>query len=111
MAGESVFNFTLDCVPKLIKDVEAKNQLSDDDIDYYVFHQPNKFMLNTIRKITRIPKDKFYVDIEENGNTTSSTVPIGLKCSMESGKIHNGSTVMIAGFGVGLSWGGTILQF
>lgn len=50
MAGESVFNFTLDCVPKLIKDVETKNQLSKDNIDYYVFHQPNKFMLNTIAR-------------------------------------------------------------
>lgn len=44
MAGESVFNFTLDCVPKLIKDVVAKNHLSDDDIDYFVLHQPNKFI-------------------------------------------------------------------
>ncbi len=111
MDGESIFNFTLDCVPKLIKDVEAKNQLEDEDIDYYVFHQPNKFMMNTIRKITRIPKDKFYIDIEQNGNTTSSTVPIGLRCSLKDGKIHEGFTVMIAGFGVGLSWGGTILKF
>lgn len=111
MAGESVFNFTLDCVPKLVMDVEHKNRLTGEDIDYYIFHQPNKFMLNTIRKITRIPKDKFYVDIEENGNTTSSSVPIGLKRAWEAGKIHKGSTVMIAGFGVGLSWGGTILQF
>ena len=111
MDGESIFNFTLDCVPKLIKDVEVKNQLEDEDIDYYVFHQPNKFMMNTIRKITRIPKDKFYINIEQNGNTTSSTVPIGLCCSLKDGKIHKDATVMIAGFGVGLSWGGTILKF
>lgn len=111
MDGESIFNFTLDCVPKLINNINQKNHSNSDEIDYYVFHQPNKFMLNTIRKIVKIPKDKFYINIEENGNTTSSTVPIGLKRSLDVGAIHEGSTVMIAGFGVGLSWGGTILKF
>ena len=111
MDGESIFNFTLDCVPKLINDVNEKNHLHNDDIDYYVFHQPNKFMLNTIRKIVKIPKEKFYIDIEKNGNTTSSTVPIGLKKSIDAGNIHTGNVVMIAGFGVGLSWGGTVLKF
>ena len=95
MDGGGIFNFTLDAVP----------------VDYFVFHQANKFMLNTIRKICVLPKDKFYVNLEETGNTVSSTVLIGLKQCLEAGTIHGGMKVMIAGFGVGLSWGGTVLKF
>ena len=82
-----------------------------DDIDYYVFHQANKFMLNTIRKVCGIPKEKFYVNLSQTGNTVSSTVFIALKECLQSGKIQKGMKVMIAGFGVGLSWGGTVLEF
>ncbi|MDD7459214.1 MAG: 3-oxoacyl-[acyl-carrier-protein] synthase III C-terminal domain-containing protein, partial [Treponema sp.] len=111
MNGESIFNFTIGRVPKLIEEILAKNNLQKDDIDYYVFHQANKFMLNTIRKICGIPKEKFYINLENTGNTTSSSIPIGLKDAIESGLIKEGNKVMIAGFGVGESWAGTVLQF
>lgn len=111
MNGSAVFNFTLEAVPTMMKDILAKNNMSSDDVDYYVFHQANKFMLNTIRKVCVLPKEKFYVNLEETGNTVSSTVMIGLKQCMESGNIHEGMNVMISGFGVGLSWGGTMLNF
>ena len=111
MDGSSVFNFTLDVVPAMMNEVFAKNGLEKDDIDYFVFHQANKFMLSTIRKVCSLPKEKFYLDLAETGNTVSSTVMIGLKQSLEKGCIMPGMKVMIAGFGVGLSWGGTILKF
>lgn len=68
-------------------------------------------MLNTIRKVCVLPKDKFYVNLEETGNTVSSTVMIALKQCLDAGTINKGMSVMVAGFGVGLSWGGTILKF
>ncbi len=111
MNGSGIFNFTLDAVPPMIKELLQKNQLTNDDIDFYVFHQANKFMLNTLRKICVIPKDKFYIDLEETGNTVSSTVLIALKDCIDNGTISNGMRVMVTGFGVGLSWGGTILEF
>ena len=111
MDGGGIFNFTLDAVPAMMKDILAKNSLTNDGVDYYVFHQANKFMLNTIRKVCVLPKDKFYVNLEETGNTVSSTVMIALKQCLDAGIIHKGMSVMVAGFGVGLSWGGTILQF
>lgn len=111
MNGSAIFNFTLDVVPAMMTDILAKNQLEKDDIDYYVFHQANKFMLNTIRKVCVLPKDKFYVNLAETGNTVSSTVMIGLKDCMENQTIKAGDKVMVTGFGVGLSWGGTILKF
>lgn len=111
MNGGAVFNFTLDTVPAMIKDIMEKNGMEMDQIDFFLFHQANKFMLNTIRKICMLPKEKFYVNLAETGNTVSSTVLIGLKDCMENMTIKSGNKVMISGFGVGLSWGGCILYF
>ena len=111
MDGSAIFNFTLDAVPPMIKEILEKNKMRKDEIDYYVFHQANKFMLNTIRKVCTLPKDKFYVNLAETGNTVSSTVLIGLKDCITNKMINTGDKVMISGFGVGLSWGGTILRF
>lgn len=111
MNGGAIFNFTLDAVPGMMKDILTKNDLAKEVIDYFVFHQANKFMLNTIRKVCVLPKDKFYVNLTETGNTVSSTVLIGLKECIDNKSITAGMKVMISGFGVGLSWGGTILHF
>ena len=111
MNGSAIFNFTLEAVPSMMIDILAKNNMTPDDVDYYVFHQANKFMLNTIRKVCVLPKDKFYINLEETGNTVSSTVMIGLKQCMEADTIKPGMKVMVSGFGVGLSWGGTVLKF
>lgn len=111
MNGGNVFNFTLDVVPPLMKEVLEKNGLTKDDVDEYVFHQANKFMLSTIRKVCLLPKDKFYIDLETTGNTVSSTVFIALKQCLDEGIIKEGMNVMVAGFGVGLSWAGTMLKF
>ena len=111
MDGEAVFNFTIDRVPPLIEKTLSKNEISKEDVNYYVFHQANKFMLNTLRKISAIPKDDFFIDISDTGNTTSSSIPIALCKSLNNNKIEENKKVMIAGFGVGLSWAGTILKF
>ena len=111
MNGGAIFNFTLDAVPSMMKEILEKNRLEKDNIDYFIFHQANKFMLNTIRKVCGLSKDKFYVNLAETGNTVSSTVLIGLKDCLEANIIKSGDNVMVAGFGVGLSWGGTLLRF
>lgn len=111
MDGPEIFNFTLDVVPKTIDAVCGKNGVARDEIDLFVFHQANKFMLDTIRKVTGLPKDRFYVNLEDTGNTVSSTIPIALKRAESEGKLRTGMKVMILGFGVGLSWGGTIVQY
>lgn len=111
MNGGAIFNFTLDAVPSMIKEILEKNNIEKESVDYYVFHQANKFMLSTIRKVCSLPKDKFYNNLENTGNTVSSTVMIALKDCLDNGTIHEGMNVMVSGFGVGLSWGGTILKF
>ena len=109
MDGPEIFNFTLDIVPKTMEDVLAKNGLSCDDIDQYVFHQANKFMLDSVRKINGLPRDKFYVNLETTGNTVSSTIPIALRQLEDAGRLQPGMKVMLMGFGVGLSWSATII--
>lgn len=111
MNGGAIFTFTLDAVPVMISQLFEKSGLSKNEIDYYVFHQANKFMLNTIRKVCMLPKDKFYIDLANVGNTVSSTVLIGLKECINNGQILPGMNVMTCCFGVGLSWGGAVLRF
>jgi len=111
MNGSAIFNFTLKIVPHLLNDILAKNSMEKEKIDYYVFHQANKFMLNTLRKACVIPKDKFYINLENTGNTVSSTILIALKDCITNNIIKPRMNIMISGFGVGLSWGGTILKF
>lgn len=108
MNGGEIFSFTLLTVPKMVKQTLEKNNLAKDDIDLYVFHQANRFMLNHLRKKLKIEEDKFFINIDNIGNTVSSTVPIALADAREQGRLKG--NVLIAGFGVGLSWGATILK-
>lgn len=108
MNGSEIINFTLDVVPNMVKDLYVKNEITEEDIDQFIFHQANRFMLNTIRKICLFPKEKFYIDLERTGNTVSSTIPIALKDFISKGGEAN--TIMLAGFGVGLSWAGCIIS-
>ncbi|MBW7891157.1 MAG: ketoacyl-ACP synthase III [Chitinophagaceae bacterium] len=111
MNGAEIFNFTLESVPLLVNKVLEKNKLTLEEIDLFVFHQANKFMLDYLRKKIKIPTERFFVYMAHCGNTVSSTIPIALKNAFIEGKIKPGSRVLIAGFGVGYSWGGTVLQF
>ena len=111
MNGSAIFNFTLEQVPPMMKQLLEKSGLTKDEIDYFVFHQANKYMLSTIRKVCGISKDRFYIDLDHTGNTVSSTILIGLKDCLEQGLVRPGMKVMACGFGVGLSYGGTILHF
>lgn len=111
MNGGEIFNFTVDVVPNLLVNVLEKNHMTRDKIDYYLFHQANKYMLSTIRKICDIPQEKFYINLENTGNTVSSTILIGLKDCIDNKVITPGMNVLVAGFGVGLSWGATVLKF
>jgi 3-oxoacyl-[acyl-carrier-protein] synthase-3 len=111
MNGPEIFSFTLRTVPDLVRQTLDKNRLKDKDIDLYVFHQANQFMLETLRQKLEIETDRFFVDMEDVGNTVSSTIPIALRRAMDKGLIKPGSKVLIAGFGVGYSWGATVLSF
>lgn len=107
MNGRAVFNFTATTIPKNIQMLLEKNNLEDNDIDKYILHQGSKYIVDTIRKRLKVSIDKVPFDMYEYGNTVSSSIPIILE--KEIGKKDNKKFV-IAGFGVGLSWGSAIIE-
>jgi len=108
MNGKEIFDFTSDIVPIMIEDVLKKNDLKQEQVNLFVFHQANKYMINYLRKLLEIDKENFYIFLETVGNTVSSTIPIAL-CEAQKENKLNGN-VLLAGFGVGLSYGATVLK-
>ena len=108
MDGSAIFNFTLESVPVLVRDTLVKNGLEQNDIDLFVFHQANKYIMNFMRKKIKIPEEKFYYCLEHVGNTVSSTIPIALCEARKEGVLRG--NILLAGFGVGLSWAGVTLS-
>jgi 3-oxoacyl-[acyl-carrier-protein] synthase III len=109
MNGPAIYNFTIETIPTLVTDTAKKNSLALEEIDYFVFHQANEYMLNYLRRKIQIPSEKFCIDLALTGNTVSATIPIALRNSISNNQIHKGSKIMLVGFGVGLSWGATII--
>lgn len=108
MNGGAIFDFSADVVPTMVADVLKKNSLTQDSVSLFVFHQANRYMINYLRKLMDIDKEKFFIFMENTGNTVSSTIPIALCEAMREDRLHG--SVLLAGFGVGLSWGGVILN-
>ncbi len=110
MNGPEIFTFTLREIPKNVRQLLDKAQLNVDDIDLFIFHQANAFMLEHLRKRMKISDDRFFVYMRDCGNTVSSTIPIALKEAMGQGAAKSGSLIMLVGFGVGYSWGSVIVR-
>ncbi|HIB8180942.1 TPA: ketoacyl-ACP synthase III [Elizabethkingia anophelis] len=111
MDGPAIFNFTNEVIPTFTLELLKKNNLSIDDCDLMVYHQANKFMLDFMRKKIKMEKERFYINLEDGGNTVSCTIPIALKrWSDESENHFPVKNIALVGFGVGLSWGGTIIS-
>jgi len=108
MNGSEIFNFTIEAVPELVKNTLLKNKLTNDEIEGFVFHQANKFMLNFLRKKLKISEEKFHYYMSEVGNTVSSTIPIVLYEKLKNGELHG--NILLGGFGVGYSWGGCVIN-
>jgi 3-oxoacyl-[acyl-carrier-protein] synthase-3 len=111
MNGSQIFIFSIRTVPKLVNTILRKENLAIEEIDLFVFHQANGVMLDFLRSKLRIPKKKFYLNIENKGNTVSATIPIALKDAFSEGLITKGCKVLVAGFGIGYSWGGTVIRY
>jgi 3-oxoacyl-[acyl-carrier-protein] synthase-3 len=111
MDGAEIFTFTLDAVPKLVAALLAKASVALDAIDLFVFHQANGYILEHLRKKTHIPKEKFVVAMAHCGNTVSSSIPIALKEAQLAGRLRPGHKVMLVGYGVGYSWGATLVRW
>lgn len=109
--GREVFHFALDVVPGAVQSLLDQTGLKMDDIDLFVFHQANRFMLEHLRLELEIPSARFLIAMENVGNTVSASIPIALHKAMASDRLKEGDIVMLVGFGVGYSWAATLLQW
>jgi len=111
MKSTEIFMFAIKSVPKLVYQTLEKYNYKIDEIDLFVFHQASYFMLEIIRKKIKVPKEKFFINIESVGNSVSSSIPVALKDAEQQGILKQGMKVMLAGFGIGYSWGATIIEY
>ncbi len=110
MNGAELFTFTLLAVHKAVEALLAKAEVGKGDIDYFVFHQANRYMLENLRRKSGIAPEKFCINVEHFGNTVSSTIPMAIEVAAREGHIAAGSRVMIVGFGVGYSWAAALIE-
>ncbi len=110
MNGGAVLGFTIRTIPPVIDELLQKSGLTLDDIDLVIPHQANKFMLERLRAKLKIAADKYWIDMKDSGNTVSATIPIALESAMQQGRVKAGDRVALVGFGVGYSWGATLVK-
>ena len=111
MNGPELFRFAISTVPPLVRDLLCVARKNMDNIDKFIFHQANLYMLQNIQRMLKIPDEKMIYEIEDTGNTVSSSIPIAIKRAFEKGAISVGEQLLLVGFGVGYSWGGTLLTW
>jgi 3-oxoacyl-[acyl-carrier-protein] synthase III len=110
MDGADVFSFALRTVPPTLQQLLEKAGMKIEDIDFIVPHQANKFVLERLRAKLKFPAEKFWIDMEDSGNTVSSTIPIALEKALQQQRVKPGDRVALVGFGVGYSWGATMVE-
>jgi len=111
MYGRGIFEFVMKNVPNSIQSCLDLNNIEREDIDYFALHQGSLYMLNLLARRAKIPADKVLYNIQQYGNTVSSSVPMLLDTLIADGKVKKGTVVMVSGFGVGLSWATNIVRF
>ena len=109
MNGREVFGFTASVIPKSIERALLKTELAKEDISKWYFHQGSKYILDTIMQRSLLPEERVVFDMLNYGNTISSSIPIML--SKDFHNFQNDQLIGISGFGVGLSWGTSILKY
>lgn len=110
MNGGAIFVFTMRVVPKVIGNLFEKLKISVDDIDCFVFHQASKLIVDTISSKIKAPPEKVHHRLSDLGNSGGTTVAITLFDAIQNGKIKAGNKVLLTAFGVGLSWGASVIE-
>ena len=111
MDGQEVFKFALKTVPDCIEEVLEKGNIEKEKVKYYVLHQANSRILSGVAKKLREKEEKFPMNIQKYGNTSAASIPILLDEMNREGKLEKGDILVLAGFGAGLTWGSTLLQW
>ena len=111
MDGKEVFKFAVKKVPEVIEELLGRTDYVKEDIDWFVLHQANQRIIESVAKRMKIDICKFPMNISEFGNTSSASIPILLDEMNRSGMLQKGQRIVIAGFGAGLSWGASLIEW
>lgn len=111
MDGSSVFRFAVGTVPVCVNKILEKAGVDKDEIDYYVCHQANKRIIESVAAKLEQPIEKFYMNMQEYGNTSAASVPIALSEMNQAGLFKPGMKVLCVGFGAGLTWAGALIEW
>jgi 3-oxoacyl-[acyl-carrier-protein] synthase-3 len=110
MHGPGIFSFAIDRVPPLVEELLDKSRKKREDIGCYIFHQANKYMLDRLQELCHLDHLNYFNNMRQRGNTVSSSIPIAIVDAWQAGMLKPNQETMLVGFGVGLSWAGTLIQ-
>lgn len=111
MKGREVYSFAIKIVPKCIEEVLSGTEYSASDVSWFVLHQANERIIDSVAKKMKLPNERFYKNMQTYGNTSAASIPIALSELDKSGKLNKGDIVALVGFGGGLTWGATLIKW
>lgn len=111
MKGNELFKIAVRSMADISKEMLDKAGYTVDDVDLVIPHQANQRITDAVAQRLGVPEEKVYSNIAEHGNTSSASIPIALDECIESGKVKEGSLVLMTAFGGGVTWGGTLVRF
>lgn len=111
MNGREVFKFAVRCIPRAIEEAVKRAGLNIEDVDWFIPHQANIRIIDAAAERLQQPKEKFFVNVERYGNTSSASVPVALYEAVRSGRIKEGDVVVMVAFGGGLTWASCAIRW
>ena len=111
MKGQEVFKFAIQTIPQSIDHVLNQAKMTLEEIDYVVCHQANERIIKHVYKKYQCPQEKFYINLQEYGNTSAASIPLALAEMNEKGLLKKGMKIILVGFGGGLTWGALLMEW
>ncbi|MBO4706466.1 MAG: ketoacyl-ACP synthase III [Spirochaetaceae bacterium] len=111
MDGHAIYTFAVKIITEIIKELMERENLRPEDVDYFVCHQANERILSAAAKRLELDFSKFFITLDEYGNTSSASIPLTLADMDSQGLLKKGTTIVTAAFGAGLTWAGTVIRF
>lgn len=111
MDGRQVYRFATNVIAQSIQDVLKRAELTMDDVALIIPHQANTRIIETAAKKLKVPMDKFYLNVEHNGNTSAASIPLALCDAVRDGRLQPDDNVVFVGFGGGLTWGASVVKW
>nr|MBN1229759.1 ketoacyl-ACP synthase III [Anaerolineae bacterium] len=111
MQGREVFRFASRVMVQATEEVLEMSSLTLDDVDLIVPHQANLRIIQAAARGLKVPVDRFYINVEKYGNTSTASIPLAIVDAVDSGTLKSNSRIVLVGFGAGLTWGASLIEW